>query len=244
MSVDQEIGGVLYQVWNWLVLPFWLLLIFFPSWKFTELVVRMHIGPLLFAVLYISNGIVNFFYPVPISDAIGAFAANVTTASSLFSPEWFFFGISNIYSLTLAWVHYLAFDLFVGGWIVRDSRFCGMPHLFVVPCLVLTIALGPVGLFVYMCVRYILTRSVPEKFVLVNDTKKRTLWFLIRIWSSENWKTDILDLIYVWIGYPEFWIKLLCLREFGILKKNSTNLANESTVQPILREETKNIIPE
>jgi hypothetical protein len=46
-------------------------------------------------------------------------------------------------------VHYLAFDLFVGGWQVRDAAQRGVPHLALVPALALTFLFGPVGLLVY-----------------------------------------------------------------------------------------------
>jgi hypothetical protein len=46
-------------------------------------------------------------------------------------------------------VHYLAFDLFVGSWEVRDSQRRRMPHLFIIPSLVLTFLLGPVGFLTY-----------------------------------------------------------------------------------------------
>jgi len=62
-------------------------------------------------------------------------------------------------SLLLAgWVHYLAFDLFIGAWEVRDARRLGIPHLLVVPCLVLTFMLGPVGLLLYLGLRVGLRR--------------------------------------------------------------------------------------
>src|SRR5918911_283867 len=40
--------------------------------------------------------------------------------------------------LLAGWIHYLAFDLFVGAWIVRAAREAAVPFLLVVPCLVLT----------------------------------------------------------------------------------------------------------
>ena len=52
--------------------------------------------------------------------------------------------------LLAGWVHYLAFDLFVGSWEVRDAQRLGIPHLLVVPCLVLTFLFGPVGLLLYL----------------------------------------------------------------------------------------------
>jgi hypothetical protein len=56
---------------------------------------------------------------------------------------------SNRWLLLAGWVHYLAFDLFIGAWEVRDANERGVPRLLVVPCLVLTFLFGPVGLLCY-----------------------------------------------------------------------------------------------
>jgi hypothetical protein len=55
-------------------------------------------------------------------------------------------------------VHYLAFDLFIGAWEVRDSQRMKIPHLLVVPCLLLTFVFGPVGLLMYLTLRGIRRR--------------------------------------------------------------------------------------
>ena len=55
--------------------------------------------------------------------------------------------------LLAGWVHYLAFDLFIGAWEVRDAQKHGVPHLLVVPCLILTFMLGPIGLLLYFAIR-------------------------------------------------------------------------------------------
>ena len=47
-------------------------------------------------------------------------------------------------------VHYLAFDLFIGSWPVRDARRNRVPFVLVVPCLVLTFLFGPIGLLLYL----------------------------------------------------------------------------------------------
>ncbi len=63
---------------------------------------------------------------------------------------------------TVGWVHFLAFDLLVGGWQARDARARGVPHLAVLPCLFLTLMLGPVGLLAYLGLRAIASRrAVP-----------------------------------------------------------------------------------
>jgi hypothetical protein len=51
------------------------------------------------------------------------------------------------------WLHYLAFDLFVGAWEVRTARREGIPHLLVLPCLVLTFLFGPAGLLLFLALR-------------------------------------------------------------------------------------------
>jgi hypothetical protein len=51
------------------------------------------------------------------------------------------------------WVHYLAFDLFVGGWEVRTARREGIPHLLVIPCLALTFLFGPAGFLLFLGLR-------------------------------------------------------------------------------------------
>lgn len=55
--------------------------------------------------------------------------------------------------LLAGWLHYLAFDLFVGAWEVRTARRLGVPFIFVLPCLVLTFLFGPAGLLVFLIVR-------------------------------------------------------------------------------------------
>jgi hypothetical protein len=51
--------------------------------------------------------------------------------------------------LAAGWLHYLAFDLFVGTWIARDGARRKLPHLLLLPCLGLTFLFGPAGLLAY-----------------------------------------------------------------------------------------------
>jgi heme A synthase len=61
--------------------------------------------------------------------------------------------------VTAGWVHYLAFDLMTGIWIKRNSLKYGIPHLLVIPCLLLTFMLGPVGLLLYLLIRSLKTKN-------------------------------------------------------------------------------------
>ncbi len=68
----------------------------------------------------------------------------------LFTDRW----------LVLAgWVHYLAFDLFIGSWQVRDARRNRVPFVLVVPCLVLTFLFGPIGLLLYLLLAGVASRG-------------------------------------------------------------------------------------
>lgn len=60
---------------------------------------------------------------------------------------------ANDAALAAGWLHYLAFDLFIGAWISRDAAGRGMSPLIVLPCLPLTFLLGPAGLLLYLAAR-------------------------------------------------------------------------------------------
>lgn len=59
----------------------------------------------------------------------------------------------------VGWVHYLAFDLWVGAWAVEDAHRRGLKHAFVLPCLVFVFLAGPLGLLLYLAARAGLARD-------------------------------------------------------------------------------------
>jgi hypothetical protein len=59
----------------------------------------------------------------------------------------------NPWMLLAGWTHYLAFDLWIGSWEVRDARAHRIPHWLVLPCLFLTFMFGPAGWLLYVIVR-------------------------------------------------------------------------------------------
>lgn len=60
------------------------------------------------------------------------------------------------------WLHYLAFDLFIGAWEVRTARKEGIAHWMVIPCLALTLFAGPIGLLLFLGLRTLRQRKDPE----------------------------------------------------------------------------------
>lgn len=59
------------------------------------------------------------------------------------------------------WVHYLAFDLLIGAWIVRTARGEGIAYLLVLPCLVLCFLFGPAGYLAFALLRGSRSLSAP-----------------------------------------------------------------------------------
>jgi hypothetical protein len=95
------------------------------------------IVPLFFAVVYVA------IVATRLADAEGGFST-LEGVATLFTNRWL---------LVAGWVHYLAFDLLIGTWEARDARQRGVPHLLLVPCLFLTLMLGPAGWLLYLGVR-------------------------------------------------------------------------------------------
>ena len=93
--------------------------------------------PLILALVYTALVI----WALPRSE--GGFSS-LASVSALFENPW---------ALLAGWAHYLAFDLFIGGWEVRDAQQRGIPHLLMVPVLVLTFLLGPGGFLLYLLIR-------------------------------------------------------------------------------------------
>ena len=55
--------------------------------------------------------------------------------------------------LAAGWLHFLAFDLFVGAWIAERAGAFGVPHLLILPLLALTFLFGPAGFLAYAVLR-------------------------------------------------------------------------------------------
>ncbi|MFY0565028.1 ABA4-like family protein [Archangium lansingense] len=137
-----------FNVFTYGVFPAWALLVFAPRWKWTQRLVHSVLIPVMLGVAHLGLMLgLNLSNSVP----EGASGASLQGAMLLFSDPWV---------AVLCWIHYLAFDLFAGAWIVRDARRRNIPHLAVAPCVLLTMNFGPTGLLVYLAVRFFMRRTV------------------------------------------------------------------------------------
>ncbi|TXM99042.1 DUF4281 domain-containing protein [Methylobacterium sp. WL64] len=58
-------------------------------------------------------------------------------------------------ALAAGWLHYIAFDLFAGTWIANAGLDADMSPLLILPCLLLTFFIGPVGLVAFLALRFL-----------------------------------------------------------------------------------------
>jgi hypothetical protein len=136
--------ATLFSICNAVAALSWLVLIVAGRMRRVATLVTGVAVPLLFAIVYTSIVATKW------AGSEGGFGS-LSDVSRLFSNQWL---------LLAGWVHYLAFDLFVGSWEVRDAIRNKIPHLAVIPCLILTFLFGPVGLLLYFVLRFALHRNL------------------------------------------------------------------------------------
>jgi hypothetical protein len=130
--------SLLFNICNAAVMPFWALLVFAPGWRWTQHLVHSALIPGLLGCVYLATFVIG---------------ADMPEGAGFSSLE----GVMLIFSVPLAvvggWVHYLIFDLFIGAWEVREARRQGISHFAVLPCLLLTLMAGPLGLLAFLILR-------------------------------------------------------------------------------------------
>jgi len=129
-------ADALFSALNMTAMSGWLLLVFAPRWKRTGLIAGLAI-PALLAAVYAAILASTW------ASAEGGFSS-LSGVAALFADRWV---------LLAGWTHYLAFDLLIGTWEARDARSRELPHLLLVPCLLLTFMFGPAGWLLYLAVR-------------------------------------------------------------------------------------------
>lgn len=134
----------LFSICNATALIGWLLLVLFPQWRFSARLVTSVLIPALLTLVYLFLMVWYF------KGAQGGFGS-LSDVSRLFEHPPL---------LMAGWIHYLAFDLFIGSWEVRDSQKKQIAYWVVLPCLLLTFLFGPIGLVCYMGARALKTKRL------------------------------------------------------------------------------------
>jgi hypothetical protein len=132
----------------------WISLICFPSWQLgRELVIAIIVSLLCFIYCYLI-----FFgkrHDDPSLRIKGSFWSLKGVIALFQSPR----------AVLAGWIHYLAFDLMIGLYILNDAAIHNIAHWMLIPCLLLTLLFGPAGLIVYFLLRFGLT----QEFILTNN---------------------------------------------------------------------------
>ncbi|MBX2955358.1 MAG: DUF4281 domain-containing protein [Cyclobacteriaceae bacterium] len=134
----------LFLICNNLALAGWLLMVVAPRWKWTFSIIVSGAVILLLSAVYLTLIVLYF------GEGEGNFSS-LDGVMTLFE---------NREAVLAGWVHYLAFDMFVGTWIVSNSQKLGIKHWWIVPCLFFTFMLGPIGLILYFSVRAVHTKKI------------------------------------------------------------------------------------
>ena len=140
----------LYMWINLGVLPFWFILIFFPQSHICRFFVTS-----IFPIFILSGVYIFILYKSYLIDY--DFKGNFNLYLGLNELSRLF--EDNLY-LMFFWTHFITINLFLGGWIVKDSqKFIINKILLAVP-LIITYLIGPIGLFVYWIIRIFYAKRI------------------------------------------------------------------------------------
>lgn len=125
---------VVFSICSTLVLPQWILMIIAPKWQWTQRLVASRIIPFILAIFYAYYILTSF------GSSEGGGFSSLEEVMQLFTVEG---------AVLAGWIHYLAFDLLIGGWILTTAQKKGIHHGLVIPCLIGCFMLGPIGFLVF-----------------------------------------------------------------------------------------------
>ena len=141
------------MIFMWLnlgVLPFWLVLIIFPQSQICRVFITS-IFPIL--ILSMAYAYLLYLFYNEGYDFIRNFELyrGLDAVSNLFTDRSF---------IILFWSHFLAMNLFCGGWIVKDSQKFGINKILMSFPLLITYFIRPIGLAVYWFIRIFYAKRI------------------------------------------------------------------------------------
>ena len=141
---------MLYYLVNLGVLPFWLMLIFFPQSHLCRYLVTSIFPIFVLSGVYLFMLYKSYLNSFDFSDNFSLYF-RIGNISELFSDKTF---------LMMFWIHFISINLFTGGWIVKDSQKFSINKIILIIPLVITYLIGPLGLFIYWIIRIFNAKSI------------------------------------------------------------------------------------
>ena len=132
------------------VLPFWIILIFFPKSNLCRYLVTS-----IFPILLLSGAYIFMLYKSYLSSY--NFESNFKLYLGINELSELF--MDNSY-LMIFWIHFISINLFTGGWIVKDSQKFSINKILLSLPLLITYLVGPIGLFFYWLIRIFYSKSI------------------------------------------------------------------------------------
>ena len=141
---------ILYYWVNLGVLPFWIILIFFPNTQLSKVFVTS-----IFPILILSGAYVFMLYKSYLNsyDFIINFNLylGIENINNLFNDQFF---------LMMFWIHFISINLFVGGWISKDAQKLNINKFLCAFPLITTYLIGPIGILVYWLIRIFYSKRI------------------------------------------------------------------------------------
>ena len=140
----------LYMWINLGILPFWFILIVFPQSHLSRIFVTSIFPFFLLSGVYIfilyKSYLIGYDFDGNFSLYLG-----LNELSRLFEDHLY---------LMIFWTHFIAINLFIGGWIVKDSQKFSINKVLLAIPLIVTYLIGPLGLFLYWIIRIFYAKRI------------------------------------------------------------------------------------
>ena len=141
---------ILYMWVNLGALPFWFILIIFPQSHLSRIFVTS-----IFPFFMLSGVYIFILYKSYLTgyDFDGNFTLylGLSELSRLFEDHLY---------IMIFWTHFIAINLFIGGWIVKDSQKFSINKVLLAIPLIVTYLIGPIGLFLYWIIRIFYAKRI------------------------------------------------------------------------------------
>jgi hypothetical protein len=125
------------------VLPFWILIVFFPQSHLCK-----YLATSIFPIFLLSAAYIFILYKAYLGSF--DFANNFSLYLGLSSISELF---RDDYYLLMFWTHFVAVNLFIGGWILKDAQKLYVNKILLAFPLIITYLIGPIGIFIYWIIR-------------------------------------------------------------------------------------------
>ena len=140
----------LYMWINLGVLPFWFILIVFPQSHLSRIFVTSIFPFFILSGVYIFILYKSYLIGYDFDSNFNLYLG-LSELSRLFEDHLY---------IMIFWTHFIAINLFIGGWIVKDSQKFSINKVLMAAPLIVTYLIGPIGLFLYWIIRIFYAKRI------------------------------------------------------------------------------------